>query len=163
MKNFKILPLVAACAILVSGCAPRLGSTDYDINEVGRKTTVQKGYVKSVTKGTFNDKDPSKGNAGTAIGGIAGGILGAQIGGGRGQLLAAGAGAIAGAVAGTAIGDGMRSQEGFIYRVMVTEGPDAGREIVVSQGADIVIPPKAKVIIMETQGGRSRIIPDNGM
>lgn len=154
----KVLICCAVVApLLLSSCARQISSGTYADSHVGEATRTFRGKVASVRQVRVESGDKLQDNtAGAAIGGIAGGIAGAQFGGGRGQLAAAGAGAILGGLLGAAGQRELSSQDALEYVVEL----DSGEMRTVVQGLDRALSVGQRVLVMISQGGRSRVVPD---
>jgi outer membrane lipoprotein SlyB len=96
---------------------------------------------------------PDEVGSGAVIGGLGGGLLGSMFGKGDGKILTTAAGAVAGGLAGNAIQN--RSQRGREYTVQLQN-----REIVtLTQGLTPVLSVGQEVYIVNSNRGRSRIVP----
>lgn len=137
--------------LVISACAPRIGSNDYDYSSVRQASNGFPCTVMSVRQVNVNSSDNS---AGTVLGGVAGGVAGSTIGHGRS---ANALGAIGGALAGMAVGnlaqDSMMSQAGYEYVVRT----DNGQIYSVTQGTDTLLSAGQRCMLIN--GATSRIIP----
>ena len=168
MKTKILLSAACIAALITTGCAPKLGGSDYSVANVGDISRSLPGVVLSKRVIQINATDPSKPSTGAGVGGAAGAIAGSTIGQGHGSLLAMGIGGLAGAVGGHFAEQALTHQEGFEYQVRMEQ---TGEVLTIAQGAEPNIPVGAPVYIVEnirTDGfsainegkkGRSRIIP----
>jgi outer membrane lipoprotein SlyB len=149
--------LMVACMLMplwLSGCAPKVGGSDYSAGSVRSAQTVSFGTVQSV-RAVRIENDQSVGTAvGTVGGAVIGGVLGSMIGGGRGRTLATMGGAVAGAGAGYLGGQALQSQTGLEITVRM----DSGETIAVTQGADMSFSPGQRVQVMSGASG-TRVVP----
>ncbi|MFO1235896.1 MAG: glycine zipper 2TM domain-containing protein [Alphaproteobacteria bacterium] len=146
--------LVVAMAAALGACASsQIGGG----NTVSRDATrgasaVEYGVVIDSRQVTI---EGTRSGVGAATGAVAGGIAGSQIGGGTEERAIAGVvGAVGGAVIGDAIEEGVTSQKGLQYTVRL----DRGGDIVVTQGADPMIPRNARVQVIYDRDGTVRIV-----
>lgn len=168
MKTKILISTACAAALLTTGCAPKLGGSDYSVANVGDISRSLPGVVISKRVIQINATDPSQPGTGAGVGGVTGALAGSTIGQGNGSLLAMGIGGLAGAFAGHFAEQGLTHQEGFEYQVRMER---TGEVLTIGQGAEPNIPVGAPVYIVEnmrTDGfsainegkkGRSRIIP----
>jgi len=149
--------LMAAAMVMplwLSGCAPKVGGSDYKAGSVRTMQNVSYGTVQNV-RIVYIENDEGVGTAvGTAGGGVVGGVLGNMIGGGRGNTLATMGGAILGAVAGYAGSKALQGQDGLEIIILL----DRGETIAVTQGTDISFSPGQRVQIISGSGG-ARVVP----
>ena len=145
---------VMALPLWLSGCAPKVGGSDYDASRTRTVQTVHYGTVDSIRIVQITDDSNTNAALGTVGGGVAGGVLGSLIGGGRGRTLATVAGAAAGAAAGYAGARALSDQEGYEITVKL----DSGDLIAVTQGGDIAFNPGQRVRVM-SGGGTTRVVP----
>ncbi|CAO5678537.1 MAG: hypothetical protein HEEMFOPI_00369 [Holosporales bacterium] len=154
MINNKIFAAFAlTAAFLSTGCAPKIGGSDYNMANVGEVSETFEGII--LTKRVVNISGHETG-AGTLAGGVAGGFLGSAVGGGKGKQLATVAGAIGGALAGHAIEQSASSQEGFEYSVKVLR---TGEIITLAQGAEPNLSIGQPVYVVRSNRGNSRVTP----
>ncbi len=156
MKKILIVSLVSTVALLVSACAPKLGGSDYNVRGVGEISQTLRGTVISARPVIINASDNSQFGAGAGIGGLSGALLGSQIGGGKGRVLTGTLGALGGAAAGHLIQQKATEQEGMEYQVQL----DRGDVITISQGAEPRISSGQRVLVIQSNKERSRIVPD---
>ncbi len=168
MKAKILLATACAAALMTTGCAPKLGGSDYSVANVGDISRSLPGVVISKRVIQINASDPSQAGVGAGVGAGAGVLAGSTIGQGNGSLLAMGIGGLAGAFAGHFAEQGLTHQEGFEYQVRMER---TGEVLTIAQGAEPNIPVGGLVYIVEnirTDGfsainegkkGRSRIIP----
>lgn len=164
MKKF-LFTALCATALFNTGCAPKLGGSDYNVADVGDVAISTPGII--VGKRVIQIHADNSG-AGAGMGAVGGALLGSTIGGGRGSIVTAGLGGLAGGVAGHFAESALTHQEGFEYNVRVEK---TGEVITVSQGAEPNIPVGAPVYIIESKRSdsaqtihegkkrRARIIP----
>lgn len=150
MKNLLyILPAL----LVLSSCAPRIGSSDYSYSSVGQAANAFPCTVLSVRSVNVNSDDNS---AGTLLGGVAGGVAGSTIGhGSSSHALGAIGGAAAGMLLGNLAQDQMMSQGGYEYVIRT----DSGQIYSVTQGTDSLIAAGQRCLLIN--GNPSRIIPYN--
>ena len=149
--------LAGICStILLSGCGPKLGSSDYKASDVGSVSHVRFGRIVAARPVAINSSDPSKPGAGAAIGGLAGAGIGSTIGQGKGGMLGTVLGGLVGLTAGHFAEQGMTSASGFEYTIQL----DSGNMISITQGDESPIPVDTTVKVIDSGGrGRSRIVP----
>lgn len=151
-----LMMLTLALPFGLSGCAPKVGGSDYDASRSRTAQTVHYGTVDSVRVVNIEDDSGTNAAIGTVAGGVAGGVLGSLIGGGRGRTLATVAGAAAGAGAGYAGGKALSRQEGYEITVKL----DSGEMVAVTQGADLQFSPGQRVKVL-SGGGTTRVTHAN--
>lgn len=156
MRKILVVTAVSAVSLLVSGCAPKLGGSDYDARTVGEISQTLRGTVLSVRPIMINASDNSQFGAGAGIGGLSGALLGSQIGGGKARYVTGTLGALGGAAAGHLIQQKATEQEGREYQVQL----DRGDIITISQGAEAMIASGQRVLVIQSKS-RSRIVPDS--
>jgi outer membrane lipoprotein SlyB len=144
----------AVFALTLAGCASGLGANTYDRAEIGVVNRVDEGTIVDARPITIEGSRQGKG-VGAVAGAVIGGMVGHQFGGGRDERsIGAAVGAVGGAVAGNAIGARSTQHQGMAYTIRL----HSGELITVTQGADVVIPNGAPVLI-ERGGERARVIP----
>lgn len=151
---------VCLCSLLmVGGCARRISQNYYAAGSVGEASHTYRGYIVSVRKVEIGGGESFSDNkAGMAVGAIGGGLLGSQIGGGvKANIVGGVLGAALGAAAGGFAEDALSSQDGMEYSVQL----DNGQLMTVVQGVDEVYPVGQRVLVIVSNEGRSRIVPDN--
>lgn len=142
----------AVFAAMLAGCASGLGANSYERAEIGAIHRVDEGTVVDSRPVTIEGSQKGKG-VGTVAGAVIGGMVGHQFGGGRDErAIGAAVGAVGGAIAGNAIGDKATEKQGVAYTIRLR----SGELITVAQGADVVIPVGAPVLI--ERGERARVI-----
>lgn len=159
MKKVLVVSLLCASTLLLEGCAPRIGGSNYSVRGSGEMSQTYRGVIVSSRVVTISAKTAEQENtpgAGALAGGVLGGVAGSTIGGGRGSVVAAGVGAVAGALAGHMMEKGLTDQEGFEYQVRLEDG----RLITIAQGADPVLRVGQRVLVVKSDKDRGRIIPD---
>lgn len=152
-KMKKIIHAVIGAAIL-TGCAPKLGGSDYDVRGVGEVSKTMPGVILAKRVVKINAADPTQPGIGAGGGAAAGVLGGSMIGQGDGNLLAMGLGALIGGFAGHALEQEATSQEGFEYQVRL----ENGSTIALSQGAEPSLCVGQAVFVIEGIKGRSRIV-----
>ena len=140
---------VSVLAMLLAGCSDFSGNR-YEESNIGEVQQTNKGTVISLRKVELK---PDGSIAGTALGAVGGGVVGSMFGGGHAKLLTATAGAVAGGVAGNAIAS--RAQDGIEYTIKM----DSGAVVTIAQGASPTISVGQKVYVINSQKGRSRVVP----
>ena len=156
MKNFLVASAIISSALLSTGCAPKLGGNDYSVRGAGEISQTQKGVIVAARPVMINAQDGSQPGAGSVIGGLSGAVLGSQIGGGRAGLVTGVLGGLAGAGAGHLIQGKVTEQEGVEYQVQL----DTGNTITLYQGAEPTMSPGQRVLVVQSNRDRSRIVPD---
>lgn len=159
MKKVLVVSLLCASTMLLEGCAPRIGGSNYSVRGSGEMSQTYKGVIVSSRVVTISAKTAENENtpgAGSLAGGVLGGVAGSTVGGGRGSIVAAGVGAVAGALAGHMMEKGLTDQEGFEYQVRL----DDGRLITIAQGADPVLRVGQRVLVIKSDKDRGRIVAD---
>ena len=155
-KSFYVIAAaLLAGLMLLGGCAPRVGGSDYDSSTVRTAQSVAYGTVSDVRVIRISDDSGANEAIGTIGGGVVGGVLGNMIGGGTGRTLATVGGAVLGAGAGYAGGKALGTQDGY----EVTVDLDSGGSIVVTQGADIEFSRGQRVKVISGGGAPARVVP----
>jgi outer membrane lipoprotein SlyB len=150
---------IFSISIMLSGCAPDLGGSDYKATSVGEVSQTYKGQIVAARTITIHARDADKpAPIGTAIGGVGGALIGSQIGGGKGSVVAGGLLGLGGAFAGHFIEKKITEQKGMEYQIQL----DNGELITISQGIEPQMGPGQRVAVVVSQKGRSRVVPDNG-
>lgn len=177
MKKSVVLStaVLAAAAMSMTGCAPRIGGNNYSVAGTGEMSDTYPGVIISkqiVNIGANRPEDENKPGLGGGLGAVVGGLgAGSAIGGGSGHLWAGAAGALAGGVAGHFAERALTDQEGFLYTIRL----DNGKVQSLSQGAEpnmavgqrilLITPSKPSGREAYTVGdknlSRGRIVPDN--
>ncbi len=158
--------IVLPTAVMLSGCASRIGANQYAAAGVGESMTSYTGTV--IAKRTVQvdeSQRPGGSGAGAAVGGMAGATIGTGIGAGRGNVAGILGGALVGGIIGAVAEDHLGKQTGFEYTVQL----DRGELKTLVQGTDIDIAVGQRVLYHESNKGvsrtgqsRSRIVPFNG-
>jgi outer membrane lipoprotein SlyB len=91
-----------------------------------------------------------------ALGAVGGGLAGSFVGKGTGNAAATLGGAALGGLAGTFAEKALKHQEGMEYAVKLTNGSMMS----VVQGLENPMSPGTPVLVMVSQDGRSRVVPD---
>ena len=142
--------------LVLGGCgAPRVGSGDYEASTVRRSQNVLFGTVESIRTVRISDDSHTNEAVGAVTGGVIGNVLGGMVGSGRGATLARLGGTVAGAAAGYAGGKAMGTQAGYEIVVKL----DNGKNVVVTQGADIQFNVGQRVKYIFGGGAPDRIAP----
>ena len=175
MKKILMLSAAVLSAVNLTGCAPKIGGSDYSVAGSGEVSDTQRGRIIGKRIVNINARDPEHQNdpgLGVAGGGIGGALLGSQVGQGRGAVAGTAVGALAGMVAGHFAEKSLTEQQGFEYQVDL----DNGQILTLAQGADpelhvgqrvfVVTPIKSGNTTTINMGGRTntsraRVIPDN--
>jgi outer membrane lipoprotein SlyB len=113
--------------------------------------------VVSVRRVLVEEGDSLEDNkTGAVLGAVTGGVLGNAVGAGRGRTTATVLGAVAGGVGGAMAEKAMKRQDALEYVLKMQNG--SLRTVV--QGLDNQLAPGQKVLlIIDNNGGRSRIVP----
>ena len=155
----KVSTVIAAALLaglmLLGGCAPRVGGSDYDSSSVRTPQNVAYGTVADVRLIHIQDDSGTNEAIGTIGGGVVGGVLGNMIGGGSGRTLATVGGAVLGAVGGYAGGKALSGQDGY----EITVDLDSGGSIVITPGADLEFSPGQRVKVISGGGAPARVVP----
>ncbi|HLD95142.1 MAG TPA: glycine zipper 2TM domain-containing protein [Alphaproteobacteria bacterium] len=157
-KSVLVLSSSMIAATLLSGCAPRIGGSDYSIHGVGEVSRSEGGTIVAVrvvnisARGTGQDNQPG---AGALLGGLGGAVLGSQIGQGKGAIIAGTLGAVGGAVGGHYAEKALTDQQGYEYTIRL----DKGEEVTVTQGADPAMANGQRVRVIYSARDRSRVVP----
>ena len=162
MKNIithKIVTLAllgCAFASIFSSCGREISSNVYASGAVGEVSTTEPGVIINLRHVSVQDSEHLQDNAmGIIGGGVAGAYLGNMIGKGRGNTLATAAGGLAGATAGAFAEKALKTQDGIEYIVSLENGLTK----TVVQGPQPAFTVGQRVWVIESQQGRSRIIP----
>ncbi|MBP9753314.1 MAG: hypothetical protein KBD31_05895 [Proteobacteria bacterium] len=154
INNKLLVALIAATAFLNTGCAPKVGGSDYNMANVGEVSETFEGII--VSKRVVNISGNQTGVG--AMGGAAlGGLAGSNIGGGvRGHAAGAIGGALVGGLIGHAAEQGVSGQEGFEYSVKILK---TGEIITLAQGAEPNLAQGQPCYVVRSNRGHSRVIP----
>lgn len=158
MKNIVIIAATTAASLALSGCAPKLGGSDYSVRGVGEVSQTYRGTIVSARPIMIQAKTAeaqSQPGAGALVGGLAGGVLGSQVGKGKGQVVAGALGALGGAAAGHFAEQKLTEQEGMEYQVQL----ESGALITVAQGAEPRLFVGQRVLVIKSDRERSRVVP----
>lgn len=156
MRNLFVISSAISCALLSTGCTPKLGGNDYSVKGAGEISQTLKGVIVSARPVMINAQDSSQPGIGAAVGGLSGALLGSQIGGGKGRVVTGVLGGLAGAGAGHLIQGKATEQEGMEYQVQL----DRGDIITLTQGADPKMSAGQRVLVIQSNRDRSRVVPD---
>lgn len=150
-----IAPVLAVVAL--SGCARNIEGGTYSAGSVGEASFTYQGVIVSARKVTVEGHEELQDNVlGMALGGAGGALVGNQIGSGRGNTAATIVGGLAGATAGAFAEKALKQQDGMEYAVKLTNGS----MMTVVQGMSGAMSPGQRVLVMVSQDGRSRVVPD---
>ena len=152
-KHFVI---ISGVAFLLNGCARDISPNSYSDSHVGEASRTYKGRIVSVRTVNVGPEQLGDSYMGTAVGGIGGGILGNQFGKGHGRLATTAGGAILGALGGAFAEKELKNQDAFEYIVELQNGEM--RTVV--QGMDTKFSPGQSILLMISDRGRSRIVPN---
>lgn len=119
VKNRAGWMALALAALMLAGCASRLGGGTYERGEARRAMEVEVATVESVRQVRL---EGTKSPVGTIAGGAVGGIAGSGVGGGSGRTIAMVLGAVAGGMAGSAVEEGVTRQTGVEVTVVTANG-----------------------------------------
>lgn len=152
-KTIKTAAFVLVGAVSLAACAQTGGGNVVSADSARGAGEVYYGTVidaRAVTIQGNND------GVGAAAGVVAGAAAGSQIGGGRDENIIAGAvGAVVGGIVGNEVEKAVDRQQGIQYTVRLSNG----RDIVVTQGRDPMIPVGARVQVIYDPNGEVRILP----
>jgi outer membrane lipoprotein SlyB len=147
MKKILIFSMSVLTAAPLTGCAPRIGGSDYSVAGSGQVSDALRGVIVGKRVVHINMKDPEHENdpgAGALAGGVGGGVLGSQFGKGRGSTAGAAIGAIAGAIGGHFAEKALTEQDGFEYQIQL----DHGRLMTLAQGRDPELSVGQRVLVI---------------
>ncbi len=173
MKKILMLSVAVCAAVSISGCAPRIGGSDYSVAGSGEINDTLRGLIVGKRVVRINMKNPEQQNdpgAGSMLGLLGGGALGSQFGKGRGAVAGTALGAVAGAVGGHFAEQALTEQEGFEYQIEL----DNGRLMTLAQGRDPELSVGQRVLVImpikpagqttisygRTNTSRARVIAD---
>lgn len=151
MLNMRNAATLVICSLMLSGCAGEFSGDRYTSANAGEVQRSDHGTIISLRR---IELKPEGMGAGTALGAVGGGLVGSMFGKGKGKLLGAAAGAVAGGVAGNAIEN--RSQDGVEYTIRL----DTGSVVTLAQGPSPVMSVGQKVYVVNSNRGKSRVVPD---
>ncbi|MDR1488656.1 MAG: glycine zipper 2TM domain-containing protein [Holosporales bacterium] len=153
-KSYLVIAVISA--LFLAGCASDYSGDTYESSSIGEVSRSDYGTIISKRKIKITSEGKSLGT-GALIGGTAGAgvgaIAGSMIGGGDNKLLGAAIGGLAGGASGHMIQN--RSQEGAGYTVRL----DNGSTVTVSQGVQPVLSVGQRVMVINSNEGRSRVVP----
>lgn len=150
-----ISPFLAV--LVLSGCARNINSDTYKASHVGESSFTYQGVIASARKVHVEEGEYlGENSTGIAMGGLAGGLAGNQMGKGTGNVAATIGGAVIGGVAGAFAEKALKSQDGMEYAVRLNNGS----MMTVVQGLDNPMNPGQRVLVIVSQDGRSRVVPD---
>jgi outer membrane lipoprotein SlyB len=139
-----------ACVVLLCGCSNDFSGDRYDSANVGEISRTDSGVVVSLRKVKLKTNEMG---IGTVLGAVGGGLVGSAFGGGNAKFLTAAAGAVAGGAAGHAVEN--REQDGVEYTIKL----DSGAIVTIAQGVTPQISVGQQVRIINSNKGRSRVVP----
>jgi outer membrane lipoprotein SlyB len=155
LKNVLAI-MVSLPLVLLAGCASNISSNSYSASDVGEATKTYEGTI--VDKRIVEVKGNTAGQVAGAVGGaVGGGALGSLVGSGGGKTATTIGGAALGALAGNEAAKQLSKQEAYEYTVKLTNG----NLRTVVQGLDTNLEVGQKVYLQISNGGRSRIMPNN--
>jgi outer membrane lipoprotein SlyB len=157
--NKTMIKLITPCLALtlLTGCARNIDGNTYKASAVGEASFTYQGVILSARKVQVEEGEYlGENQTGMALGAVAGGLGGSQIGHGTGSIAAAAGGAVLGGLAGAFAEKALKHQEGMEYAVKLTNGSI----MTVVQGLDNPMPAGQRVLVMVSQDGRSRVVPD---
>ncbi len=120
---------VAACALMLGGCAYHAGSADYRGYEARGEQAVRFGVVETVREVRIQPRDTG---VGSSAGAFLGGVAGSHAGRGSGNIV----GFIGGAIIGSIVGHNVEQASNELRGLEVTVLLDSGQYIAIVQGAD---------------------------
>ena len=157
-QTSKIAVVLLSSVVLLSGCGRQISSNVYKAGAVGETSFTYQGVIVNARHVQVSEGEKLSDNtAGIGMGALAGGLLGTQIGGGTGQIAATAGGAILGGIAGAYAEKALSDQTGMEYTVQLTNG----QMLTVVQGPDPIYQAGQRVMVISSNDGRSRIVPDN--
>jgi outer membrane lipoprotein SlyB len=157
--NRTMIKLISPClaVLALGGCARNIDSGTYKASAVGEASFTYQGVVASARKVHVDEGEYlGENQTGIALGAVGGGLAGSQIGHGTGSVAAALGGAAIGGLAGAFAEKALKAQDGMEYAVKLTNGS----MMTVVQGLDNPLAPGQRVLVMVSQDGRSRVVPD---
>lgn len=150
-----IAPVLAVVAL--TGCQRSIDAGTYSAGHVGEASFTYQGTIISARKIHVTGHENLEGNAtGIGLGAVAGGLAGNQLGSGSGNVAATVGGAVIGGVAGAFAEKALKEQDGMEYAVKLTNGSI----MTVVQGLEGAMSAGQRVLVMVSQDGRSRVVPD---
>ena len=149
-----LMAVVLVMPLWLSGCAPKVGGSDYSAGNVRTVQKVSHGTVESIRVVRIENDESVGTVVGTVGGGVVGGTLGGMVGTGRANTLATLGGAILGAGAGHVGAKALQAQDGLEITVKM----DSGEIIAVTQGADLSFSPGQRVQVV-SGSGTTRVVP----
>ncbi len=158
LKNKISIILVSLISLLTSSCATDINSSSYTDATVGEAAFSYQGVIISARQVKVNHADSlEKNQAGMVGGALGGGLIGSQFGKGSGNVATTLGGALVGGIGGALLEKKLRTQNGMEYVVKLTNG----QVLSTVQGLDSVFAVGQHVMVIVSQNGRSRIIPDH--
>lgn len=161
MPSQRLAALVLSAIMLaslpvLSGCAPRVGGSDFSVGETRQSNTIYHATVTSVHQVTINSNSDTRQGVGGVLGAVAGGVVGSTIGHGSGRTLATLGGALLGGALGVGVGGATAQQSGQEISVRY----DNGSEESIVQGSDPVIYAGQRVRVLVNADGSRRVLPE---
>ncbi|SCA58856.1 Outer membrane lipoprotein pcp [Chlamydiales bacterium SCGC AB-751-O23] len=151
------ITLLTACFFLNS-CASEISSGTYSDAQVGETSSTYMGTIIATRNVTVSGNDKIEDNGtGIMTGAIAGGLGGSNMGKGHGNTTATVGGALLGAAAGAFAEKKLKEQKGIEYVIKL----ESGTLKTVVQGPSSPIAVGQKVLLMEGNQGRSRVVAYN--
>lgn len=155
-----LIKVIAPCLAVVAltGCQRNIDPNTYAAGAVGEASFTYQGTIISARKVHVTGHENLEGNTtGIGLGAVAGGLAGNQIGSGSGNVAATVGGAVIGGIAGAFAEKALKEQDGMEYAVKLTNGS----MMTVVQGLEGAMAVGQRVLVMVSQDGRSRVVPDN--
>jgi outer membrane lipoprotein SlyB len=145
-------------ALALSGCARNINPNVYSEKHVGEASMTYQGVIASARPVEIAGSEKLEENtAGMGMGALAGGVAGYQIGKGGGNVAATAGGALLGGLAGAFAQKALTEQSAMEYVVQLTNGS----MMTVVQGPENQLSPGQRVLVMVSNDGRSRVVPDH--
>lgn len=152
------LALSSMALLALSGCARNINPNVYSEKHVGEASMTYQGVIVSARQVEVAGSEKLEENvAGIGLGALAGGLAGNQIGGGSGNIAATAGGAVLGGVAGAFAQKALTEQTGMEYVVRLNNGS----MMTVVQGAEAQLSNGQRVLVIVSNDGRSRVVPDH--
>lgn len=152
--------LLSLTAILNTNCTRQISPNVYSANSIGEASRTYSGTIVGMRTVEVQDKERLEENGLGLMGGaVAGGLAGSFMGKGMGQVAATGLGAVLGATGGALLEKEVKKQSAFEYIVRLKDGS----ALTVVQGMENPLNIGQKVLVIVSNHGRSRVIPDNGL
>lgn len=159
MLNPNLVKVLAPClaVLTLSGCARNINSNTYKASHVGEASFTYQGVIMSARQVEVEEGEYlGENTTGAVLGAGAGGLAGSQVGSGTGNIAAIVGGAVLGGAAGMFAEKALKHQTAMEYAVKLTNGSI----MTVVQGMDNPLQPGQRALVMVSQDGRSRVVPD---